>query len=143
MPVRARLWAPREAPPDTGGAFLSPSGSTLNKNNLSNIWKFRYKHWKFIPYVAVFSHSDAKCEIFFRKAIIQKELARVSTKVSPFSEESFSVLFLLYLPKKFWKTNTVENHGRIYLYIVLAADGGYFRHNEYRVLGCNCCGKRV
>lgn len=47
------------------------------------------------------SHFDAKCEIFFRKAIIQKELARVRTKVSPFSEGSFSVLFLLYLPKKF------------------------------------------
>lgn len=48
-----------------------------------------------------FSHFDAKCEIFFRKAIIQKELARARTKVSPFSEGSFSVLFLLYLPKKF------------------------------------------
>ena len=40
-------------------------------------------------------------------------------------------------------TDTVENHGRIYLYIALAGDGGYFRCNEYRELGCNYCGKRV
>ena len=40
-------------------------------------------------------------------------------------------------------TDTVENHGRIYLYIALAGDGGYFRCNEYRELGRNYCGKRV
>lgn len=56
--------------------------------------------------------------------------------------ELFSLVFTIFT-EEIWMTNSVENHGRIYLYIALAGDGGYFRCNEYRELGCNYCGKRV
>lgn len=49
MPVRARLWAPQEASPDTGGAFLSggkcheqgKSGQHLISKSYQSITEYR------------------------------------------------------------------------------------------------------
>ena len=63
--------------------------------------------------------------------------------MSAFGHSTLSPLFFTIFTEEIWMTDTVENHGRIYLYIALAGDGGYFRCNEYRELGCNYCEKRV
>lgn len=76
--------------------------------------------------------------------LVNKSLQPKRGRKSYFTPEVF-FCFLIFtiFTEEIWMTDTVENNGRIYLYIALAGDGGYFRHNEYRELGCNYCRKRV